>query len=184
MRVDQATSYIDLFSSAPPGPDVPVRKQDTVADKKDEGSGGLPVPAKKPEPPVVTDIPPTEHKIDDAGGEEGSLSDIRAGRDVRHLSPRQMIDLSQDLYAAGIIDWEEYSMLAFQAELQPDFGRTIGALTGEQPHPDRPRDYIADWAERLAFEERHNAANTAVTQRTRHVLSVLNQIQEPTNMLV
>jgi hypothetical protein len=89
-----------------------------------------------------------------------------------------------DLYISGALGWEEYSMLAFQAELHPAFDRTIGALTGEKAEPDRPRDYIALWEERLAFEQKYNAQDHALVGRTQRVLNVLNHIDAPTDMMV
>ena len=64
-----------------------------------------------------------------------------------------------DLYMVGVITWEEHAMLAFQPELHPDYDQTVGALTGEKADPDRPRDYVAIWEARLAFERKHNAGD-------------------------
>ena len=50
--------------------------------------------------------------------------------DARHISPRQIAEISMDLYVGGALSWEEYALLAFQPELHPDYERTIGALTG------------------------------------------------------
>jgi len=103
--------------------------------------------------------------------------------DIRRLSPRQMIDTSLDLYVAGILPWEEYAMLAFQAELHPDYDGTIGALTGEPAQPDRPRDFLGLWEERLGFEEKYNAHRSRLVARTRHIVQVFRQLGAPTNLL-
>ncbi len=89
-----------------------------------------------------------------------------------------------DLYVAGILPWEEYAMLAFQAELHPDYDKTIGALTGEPAAPDRPRDFLNLWEERLRFEEKHNAGNPNLVARTRRIVQVFRQIASPTNLVV
>ena len=68
--------------------------------------------------------------------------------DARAISPRQIAEISMDLYVNGALAWEEYAMLAFQPELHPDYARTIGALTGEPAEPDRPRDFVNQWESR------------------------------------
>ena len=98
---------------------------------------------------------------------------------VRNVSPRQMSDSSIYLYALGVLTWEEYSMLAFQPELQPDYDQTVGALTGQKAKPDAPRDFIILWEERMTFTQRHNPADAKVVQRTRHIISVLKKLAPP-----
>ncbi len=97
--------------------------------------------------------------------------------DVRALSPRQMVDMSMDLYVAGTIAWDEYAVLAFQPELHPDYERTIGALAGETADPDRPRDFINQWQTRLDFDRKHNTDNPDIVARTERIVSVLQQPQ-------
>ena len=80
--------------------------------------------------------------------------------DVHNLSPRQMAKLSQDLYISGVISFDDYSALAFQPELHPDFDRTIGTLTGKRAAPDTNRDFVRIWEERLDFNRRHNPINS------------------------
>jgi hypothetical protein len=46
---------------------------------------------------------------------------------------------------AGPLDWGEYVKLANQPELNSDFNRTIGALTGHKVAPDRGRDVLVEW---------------------------------------
>ena len=102
---------------------------------------------------------------------------------VRDLSPRQMAEMSMDLYMVGVITWEEHAMLAFQPELHPDYDQTVGALTGEKADPDRPRDYVAIWEERLAFERKHNAGNAERVGRSQRLVNVLRRIATPTNIV-
>lgn len=75
--------------------------------------------------------------------------------DARNISPREMGDLSLDLYIDGLLSFDEYSQLAFQSELHPEYEDTIGALTGEWAEPDEPRDFIREWEERKSFEQRY-----------------------------
>ena len=105
--------------------------------------------------------------------------------DMRAFTPRQMVDMSMDLYVSGVLAWEEYAMLAFQPELHPDYDRTIGALTGEKAEPDRPRDFVAQWEKRLEFEEKYNTDRPHLVARTTRIVEVLKQLAtEPTNFQV
>lgn len=101
------------------------------------------------------------------------LSEIAANYDVRSITPREMVDLSFDLYVSGFLDRDQYSELAFQSELMPNFSDTIGALTGERADPDRPRDFTAIWEARLAFETEHCTDNPRVIKRTAKILDLL-----------
>ncbi len=143
----------------------------------------LPIPQGRAlvpyQPTPVPAAPPAEPPVDGKAPAGNAY-----GVDTRHLAPRRIGELSMDLYISGALGWEEYSMLAFQAELHPAFGRTISALTGKKAEPDRPRDYIALWEERLAFEQKHNARDRPLIERTRRVLNVLNHIDAPTDMMV
>ena len=75
-------------------------------------------------------------------------------------------------------------MLAFQPELHPDYDKTIGALTGEKAAPDKPRDFLNVWEDRLKFDEKYNAENPKLVERTRHIVQVFRQIDSPTNLIV
>lgn len=103
--------------------------------------------------------------------------------DFRRMSPRQMANLSMDLYAAGAISWDEYSLLAFQPELHPDYDRTVGVLVGEKAKPDLPRDQIALWEERLHFELKYNAENTELVENTRRIVQVLRELDTPASLI-
>ena len=99
---------------------------------------------------------------------------------ARSISPRALQELSLELYAVAILSWEEHEDLAFQVDLHPDFPHTIGALTGEAPLPDQPRDFVKEWEQRLAFENRY-APKGAKHKRALHILSVLRRINSLEN---
>lgn len=116
------------------------------------------------------------------GGETGRgkvdhLSEISADYDVHYISPREMVDLSLDLYAIGFLTREQHHTLAFQSELMPNFDVTIGALTGERADPDRPRDYTAIWRARLAFETQYGADHPRIVERTAKILKLLQSLE-------
>lgn len=127
--------------------------------------------------------PPLPEAIPGSGRSftESPLKQILADISSRAISPRAMQTLSLDLYAIGIITWEEHEDLAFQAELHPDFPRTIGALTGDKPRPDHPRDFVKEWEGRLDFERRHSPEG-GKRERALRILSVLRRIDSPTNV--
>jgi|GEM_PF-998882 len=114
---------------------------------------------------------------------ESPLKRIFTDINARAISPRQMQKLSLELYAGGIISWEEHAALAFQPDLHPDFARTIGALTGEKPLPDQPRDFVREWEQKLDFERRFAPATSRAKEHALHILSVLRRIESPASLL-
>jgi len=104
--------------------------------------------------------------------------------DVRHMTPREMQDYSQNLYAAGVIAFEDYEALAFQPDLHPDFGRTIGALTGETAQPDRPRDYISQWADRVEYTQRYYPQNSNEVRQAHRIHEALKAFPRRTDIFV
>lgn len=104
--------------------------------------------------------------------------------DVRHMTPREMQDYSQNLYAGGVIAFEDYEALAFQPDLHPDFERTIGALTGEKPQPDRPRDYIRQWTDRVEYTQRYYPQNSSEVRQAHRILEALKAFPRRTDIFV
>lgn len=103
----------------------------------------------------------------------GKLTD---GLSLRQITPRQMAGVSLDLYAAGVLTYDDYAQLAFQPELHPDYNTTVGALTGEIAGPDRARDFVAQWEERLNFEQRYYPQNTARVRKTERIVQILHRL--------
>lgn len=97
----------------------------------------------------------------------------KTGPNVRYLSPREMLNYSQDMYAAGIIGFEDYEAMAFQPDLHPDFDKTIGALTGQLAAPDRPRDFIRHWQDRLNYVQRYYPADATEVRQANRILKAL-----------
>ena len=134
------------------------------------------VPVKPPRPPEV--VPGSGRTVI-----ESPLKQIRLGVNARAMSPRAIHALSEDLYAGGVLSWDEHAALSFQIELHPHFGRTVGALTGEKPLPDQPRDFVKEWEARLDFERRH-FPDRPERDLAAHILSVLRRIDAPTNLRI
>lgn len=131
--------------------------------------------------PVEDPLPPKAVPGSGRNFIESPLKQILMGVNARAISPRAIQELSQDLYAGGVLTWDEHAALAFQAELHPDFPHTIGALTGETALPDQPRDFVKEWESRLAFESRHFPERPE-RECALHILSVLRRIEAPTNV--
>ncbi len=110
------------------------------------------------------------------------LQEAAGGIDIRSVSPRRIADLGLDLHLAGYLEWDEYAMLAFQPELHPDYDRTVGALTGERAQPDRPRDYLAAWEDRVAFETRYPSEDGSSLARSERIVSVLRLLDQPLDL--
>jgi len=141
-------------------------------------SGAL-IPVEKPLAPVVSG--PLLDITEDVKSEDGIRVRII---DVRHMSPREMLKTSTDLYIAGVINWDEYELLAFQPELHPDYNKTVGALLGRTAQPDLPQDHIQEWEDRLAFERRHSTNDSRTIRHIEHILSIFRQIEDPVSLEV
>lgn len=111
-----------------------------------------------------------------------SLRDIAGRYDIRAITPREMVNLSAELYMAGFLSHEQYADLSFQSELMPNYDMTIGALTGKRAAPDRPRDYTSIWRAKLKFEMKHMADDPRIVERTRKILDLLRAIEKPENL--
>ena len=109
--------------------------------------------------------------------------DLPQGFDIRNASPRHVAEVSMDFYVAGLLDWDEYAMLAFQPELHPDYNRTIGALTGDEAAPDRGRDFLAEWEERLAFEQKYRGERDETAMRTLRVVTLFRRLDAPSQLV-
>ncbi|MDA1089255.1 MAG: hypothetical protein O3A85_02940 [Proteobacteria bacterium] len=179
MRVQPKSFYADLFSreaATKAMSPLPSALASPVADQHKVKST---LPAVVKPATVIKE----EAAVDpQAMVKRSGLFDVIGNIDTHNLSPRQMTGLGQDLYIAGTISFEDYSLLAFQPELRPDFDRTIGALTGERADPDRPRDFVELWSERAAFERRHNPHRPDLIEQSERIASVLRQIESPTNV--
>ncbi len=115
-----------------------------------------PAPARPPLPqPAVAGAPPPESEIE-----------------VRNMTPRQMASWAHEMYMIGWISWDEYRA-ALPVELHPDYNATIGALTGEPAEPDRPRDMVREWEERLAFARRYSGKDDAEARKLHRVVALL-----------
>jgi len=128
----------------------------------------VPIPAEPPPPP-------TENETD-------TDTELIGGVNVRRASPREIADISLDLYAAGLLTYEDYTELAFQPELHPDYNRTVGALTGEPAEPDRARDFVHLWNERLQFDLRHNPASAPSVKQATRIYELLKGLAQRTRI--
>lgn len=94
----------------------------------------------------------------------------RPRHDLRHVSPRHFAEIAHELYVEGSLPWAEYQMVGFPSELHPDYDCTIGALTGQKAEPNRPRDLLTEWEQRLDFMRRHGDPGLKVAERALAVL--------------
>ncbi len=167
--------------AAPPSPSQPGQiisdATETRAPEDKTATGRELVPVRRTPPPIIHG-----RRIDGLADQSGG-KDIRVNAlNIRQISPRKISETGYDLYTIGAIGWEEYEMLAFQPELHPSYDQTIGALIGDTAHPDRPQDFIEVWEKRLDFERRYNPENTRQIRQAEHLVSILRQIDNPTNL--
>lgn len=94
--------------------------------------------------------------------------------DLRSISPQSFATFAHELYMVGELNWEEYLLTGFPSEMHPRFNETIGALTGEIANPNRPKDMLSDWEDRLDFLTRYQPTARR-TQSARCILDVLSR---------
>ena len=193
MRIEDKSFYADLYSKSthgdpapvpPPlpaaplslqliGREAPLRRQVV---RKATARETLPVPVERPK--QSTGSEPIGPKM------SSTLAEVIGTVDTHHLSPRQMANLSLDLYVTGALNFEDYAELAFQPELHPDFDKTIGALTGEKAAPDRPRDFVRLWEEKAKFQRRHNNERSELIERSERIAHLLRHIGTKSKALI
>ncbi|MGE5478565.1 MAG: hypothetical protein ACM3Q1_18080 [Bacteroidales bacterium] len=124
-------------------------------------AGALPPPAAMAPAPILA-LPPPREK--------------RPRHDLRHISPRRFAEITHELYVEGSLKWAEYQLVGFPSELHPHYDSTIGALTGQKAEPNRPRDLLAEWENRVDFMRRYGDPGLSVAERA---LDVLRRQAEP-----
>lgn len=122
----------------------------------------VPAPAAPAQPPAVIALPPPR--------------DRRPRHDLRHVSPRRFAEITHELYVEGSLRWAEYQLVGFPSELHPDYDATIGALTGQKAEPNRPRDLLSEWEQRLDFMRRYDDPSLRLAERA---LDILRRQAEP-----
>ena len=110
------------------------------------------------------------------GNAPSSLKQLTNGTDVRKISPREMSDFSLDLYAAGIISFDDYTALSEHPELNPHYNRTIGALTNETAQPDSKRNLVKYWEDKLNFAERHPLPNKSNLEQAKRIVWLMRSL--------
>ena len=75
-----------------------------------------------------------------------SLSTLANKYDVRNMSPREMSEMSQNLYKGGVISFQDHALLSFQPELGDN-------SFGPNSQADTPKDFIAHWERQLHIHE-------------------------------
>ncbi len=189
MRIDQLSVYNSYASTLPQVPPLGGVNGDAVVKPEQPNAIEPEATAKASESRdlITIRLPDRIRKLVEPppGTSEGDKGDFY---DVRSISPRETSELSMDLYIEGVLNWEEHAMLASQPELHPDYNDTIGALTGKDAEPDKPRDIVKEWEEKLSFELRYadqSGKRVAHAQRINSVLKLIDQPvdNQPINMV-
>jgi len=180
MKVSQyAPPPLSRHPVAPPQPvQSVIEAEKTGTLEKAVVTGRELVPVRQTSPPVIYGTR-KDGQADQGGGKDIHVTAVN----MRQISPRKISETGYDLYTVGAIGWEEYEMLAFQPQLHRDYDTTIGALVGDTADPDRPQDYIEVWEKRLEFERRYNPEQIRKIRQTEHLVSILRQIDNPTNLV-
>jgi len=140
--------------------------------------------------PVVSDKNTTDSHDPAPGPDPEAANRRRIARmmigldvDVKAMTPRDASEVGLQLYAEGLVTWDEYAEFAFQPELHPAYNQTIGALLGETATPDQPRDFVKEWDNRLDYEQRYNAIDSPQVKSTQRIAAILARLAGETTRL-
>ena len=95
--------------------------------------------------------------------------------DVKNITPRNMAQMSHELYDNNSISLKNYAFMSFQPELNPSYNNTIGKLTHTTAQPDTPRNFLDKWKERLE-EQLQSGASSEIINNTKEVISILHNL--------
>ncbi len=96
-----------------------------------------------------------------------SLSDIAKKYNIRNMSPREMSEMSQELYQGGTISFQDHALLSFQ----PELGFNSSEATNQA---DKPKDFIAHWEQQLKLHEQQGESSFA--KNDRRMLNILSNL--------
>ena len=102
-----------------------------------------------------------------------TLKTIARGYQRSCRLPRQMTKLNLAFYAGGIISYKDYAVLVFQPEPHPENDKSAGALTVEKAKPNKRRDLVDVWCQRLHSDLRHGPGRDRQTARIRGIIKQL-----------
>lgn len=104
-----------------------------------------------------------------------TVSNIAKKYDVTNISPRDMANLSGELYQTGNITFKQHAMLSFQIELNPSYDSTIGKLTGKVSQPDTSRNFLSEWQDKLEHSVRTHMP-VEMIQLNKECVSILENL--------
>lgn len=112
-----------------------------------------------------------------------TVSSIAQNYDVTNISPKEMAEMSQQLFDSGNITLKQHSMLSFQPELNPSYSSTIGKMTNKIGQPDVPRNFLGEWKDLLEHQIK-NGYPEHIIQNTKEVVFILDNFKTLRSSLV
>ena len=91
---------------------------------------------------------------------DSKLAEIASRYDVTHITPRQMLALSKELYDNNLISSTDNMFLSFQPEVwDPNAPQTYPGP--KKLGPDDPRDMLSEWKYKATYQRSTEATNNA-----------------------
>lgn len=103
------------------------------------------------------------------------VSSVAQKYDVKNISPREMAQMSQELFDNNSISLKNHAFISFQPELNPSYNDTIGKFTHTTAQPDNPRNFLDEWKVRLE-EQLKSGASNEIINNTKEVVSILDNL--------
>jgi hypothetical protein len=92
--------------------------------------------------------------------------------DPRDITPRQIMQMAEDLLNNGLVSFDQYAFLSFRPRLSASHEELISAYTGLKSDPDRSIDLVSELESVLQTQRQANAGE-ATLSRTEAVLQLV-----------
>ena len=107
------------------------------------------------------------------------MMEIIKDYNIRHISPKKLVELSSRLHEAGVIGQAEYAALSFQPELYVEYHPDEETYQLMQADPDRPRDFIAEWERQLqTVQQQPDPFNLKLTTSILELLQCFEPLED------
>ena len=125
--------------------------------------------SQKPKQPITSDPNPPKSGVRVKLSSSDQVQGLAQEYDVRNMSPKQMSQMSQQLFDSGLISFEDHALLSFQPEMNYE---TQQILPG---NPEQPKDFIQQWEEQRQFHLKEGNHNFA--QKDQKMLNLLQNLE-------
>lgn len=112
----------------------------------------------------------------EAGIMRQTASQIMQNYNLEAITPRQIMQLSNQLFETQVISLKQHSLLSFQPDMREDYEQVFGD-SGRPRQPDTTTNLMSDWRELLESKENGGALNRMDLMNTKDMVRLINNLQ-------